>query len=55
MLEFIVTGQIPGTELVITFPWAVAFLTIIGGTALLRREHKHHDHGQQVPIEELAI
>ena len=55
MLEFIVTGQIPGTGLVITFPWIVALLTVAGGVALLRREHKQHDHMQQVSIEEVAI
>ena len=55
MLEFIVLGQIPGTGLVITFPWMITIITIIGGVALLRREHRHHDHLQQTSIEELAI
>jgi hypothetical protein len=55
MLEFIVLGQIPGTGLVITFPWVVTLITIIGGVSLLRREHKHHDIMQQVSIEEAAL
>jgi len=55
MLEFIVLGQIPGTGLVITFPWMVTLITVIAGAALLRREHKHHNPTRQTSVEELAI
>lgn len=55
MLEFIVTGQIPGTNFVLTLSWLVAIAVIIGGSSLLRREHKHHDHTEQTNIEDIAI
>ena len=56
MLEFIVTGQVPGTGFVVTFSWVIAGAVVIAGVAMLRREHSQHDHtNKQVEIEELAI
>ncbi len=56
MLEFIVTGQVPGTDFVVTLPWVIAAGTILIGAVMLRREHAHHDHrSHQTEVEELAI
>lgn len=55
MLEFIVLGQIPGTEIVITFSWVITVASLLFGVSVLRHELKHRQLEQQVSIEELAI
>ena len=55
MYELIVLGQIPGTDLVITFSWFVAIATIAGGFAMLRSTHKHHDHAHQTNIKDTTL
>lgn len=55
MLEFIVLGQIPGTNLVITFSWAVAIATVVAGMSLLYRIHNQHHIDKLVELEEITI
>lgn len=55
MLEFIVLGQIPGTDIVITFSWAVAVATVVVGTSLLYRIHSQHNISKLVELEEITI
>lgn len=55
MLEFIVLGQIPGTNFVITFSWVVAIAALIFGMSILRHEQKQRRIEQQVVIEEVAL
>lgn len=55
MLEFIVLGEIPGTNFVITYSWAVAIATIAVGFSLLRRIRKDRTIAHIVSIEEVTI
>lgn len=54
MLDFMVTGQVPGTRVVITFTWIVAVMTVVIGGAMIRRLHKQHELLDQVSAEELS-
>jgi hypothetical protein len=55
MLEFIVLGQVPGTQIVLNFSWIVTIATLLLGTTLIKHERRQRQTSQQVSIEELAI
>jgi hypothetical protein len=55
MLEFIVLGQIPGTNIVLNFSWIVAIATLTISMGLLKHEYTQRHLAQQVSIEEMAI
>lgn len=44
MLEFIILGQVPGTNVVITYSWVLAVGTVMVGASILKRTHNQHDH-----------
>ena len=55
MLEFIVLGQIPGTNIVLNFSWIVAIATLTISMGLVKHEYTQRYLAQQVSIEEMAI
>lgn len=44
MLDFIVSGQVPGTNFVITFTWVVVFGVLFISIAFFRHRQKAHKH-----------
>jgi hypothetical protein len=55
MLEFIVLGQIPGTNIVLNFSWIVGIATVAVGLGIVKHEYTQRHTSQQVSIEEMAI
>lgn len=46
MLELIVLGKVPGTGIVVTFPWILGIATTITGLTLLYIVRRHRTLGQ---------
>lgn len=55
MLELIVLGQVPGTKVIITFSWAVAILTVVTGTYVLRLIRRQRLISNLVHLEETTL
>ena len=55
MLEFIVLGQVPGTNIVVTYSWVLAIGTMIVGFSMFQRTHKLHNHSQTQNIDEITL
>lgn len=55
MFEFIVSGQIPGTPIVVTFQTVLAVMGLIFGISIARRITKMHRQSEAPNIQELTI
>lgn len=55
MLELIVTGQIPGTPIVITFQWVLAIFGLVFGATMARQITRQHRQTNAVSLEEITL
>ncbi len=46
MLEFIILGEVPGTQFIVSLSWVLAVATVLFGGTILRQIHKKHDQSQ---------
>jgi hypothetical protein len=55
MLEFIVLGEIPGTNIVLNFSWIVVIATLAVSVGIIKYEYTQRHVPKQISIEEMAI
>jgi hypothetical protein len=55
MLEFLVLGQIPGTQIVITFQWVLIVASLGFGVLLGRRIAKQSHNGNAQVVEDITL
>jgi hypothetical protein len=55
VLELIVTGQIPGTPIVITFQWVLAIVGLVCGVSIARQMTRQHRHASHPKLEEITL
>lgn len=55
MLELIVLGEVPGTQVIITFSWVIAIISVATGTVLLRRTHKQREISDYGNVEDKTL
>lgn len=55
MFEFIVSGQIPGTPIVVTFQGVLAVMGLIFGISIARRITRMHRQDDAPNIQELTL
>lgn len=55
MLEFIVSGQIPGTQIIVTFQMVLAILSSLFGVALARQMTRQSRHLQHARVEDITL
>lgn len=55
MFEFIVSGQIPGTPIVITFQWVLALAGLFFGMSIARKFTRTHRQNNVANIQEFTL
>lgn len=55
MLNFIVSGQIPGTPIVLTFQWVLAIASLALGVVIARQITHQNRRNSVVDVEEVTL
>lgn len=55
MLELIVLGEIPGTDIVLTLPWVLTLTALFGVLFTVRSSKQSKELHKQVILEEITL